>query len=106
MNIKKMIAVTVVCSAPCALHASEYLVEQKDKAFSKSEINVKVGDTIEFKNADPFNHNIFSLSDVKLFDLGSYPKGESRKVTFDQPGDVDVECAIHPSMMLKVKVSK
>jgi plastocyanin len=49
---------------------------------------------------------VFSASPVKSFDLGSYPQGQSRKVTFEQEGSVEVECAIHPDMKLKVEVSK
>ena len=106
MRTKKLIATIIVFSLPNLLHATEYLVEQKDKAFSQTKLKVKVGDKIEFKNADPFNHNIFSLSDTQLFDLGSYPKGETRKVTFEQAGIVDIECAIHPAMTLTVEVAQ
>lgn len=90
-------------------HAAEITVDQKDKAFSMNGakvelVKIKVGDTIHFKNQDPWFHNIFSLSDLKSFDLGSYPQGQSKPVVFDKPGNVDVECAIHPTMMLKVEV--
>jgi plastocyanin len=44
------------------------------------------------------------LSDAKLFDLGSYPQGQSKPVTFDKPGTVEVECAIHPQMKITVEV--
>jgi len=64
-----------------------------------------VGDSINFRNEDPYFHNVFSLSDAKTFDLGSYPQGQSKKVTFDKPGTVEVECAIHPNMKLVVEVS-
>lgn len=85
-------------------YAESYEVGQKDKAFTVKELKIKVGDTVKFTNNDPFFHNVFSLSDAKLFDLGSYPKGESREVVFDQPGQVEVECAIHPSMQMKIHV--
>lgn len=89
--------------------AAEITVGQKDKTFvmngAKVEtVSIKVGDTIAFKNEDPWFHNIFSLSDLKTFDLGSYPQGQSKSVTFDKAGTVDVECAIHPTMQLKVEV--
>ena len=64
-----------------------------------------MGDSINFRNEDPYFHNVFSLSDAKTFDLGSYPQGQSKKVTFDKPGTVEVECAIHPNMKLVVEVS-
>lgn len=89
-----------------SVHAAEFEVAQKDKKFSKSAISVKVGDAVNFKNEDSFSHNVFSLSDAKTFDLGSYPQGQSRKVTFDQPGTVEVECAIHPDMKMNVEVKK
>lgn len=89
-----------------AAHAADVEVTQKDKKFSQKSLKVKVGDSISFKNEDPFSHNVFSLSDTKTFDLGSYPQGQAKKVTFDKPGTVEVECAIHPDMMLKVEVQK
>jgi plastocyanin len=39
-----------------------------------------------------------------LFDLGSYPQGQSKSVTFDKAGKVEVECAIHPQMKMTVEV--
>jgi len=85
------------------------VVEQKDKTFvykgtKATTLKIKVGPTIQFKNLDPYFHNVFSLSDTKLFDLGSYPQGQSRSVTFDKPGTVEVECAIHPLMKMTVEV--
>lgn len=86
--------------------AAEHSVEQKNKAFAVKTIAAKVGDTVNFKNTDPFNHNIFSLSDIKSFDLGSYPQGQSRSVVMDKPGTVEVECSIHPDMKMVIEVTK
>jgi len=88
------------------ISGKEFTVDQKDKAFSLPSITVKVGDSIVFRNSDPFFHNIYSLSPIKIFDLGSYKQGESKSVVFDKAGDVEVNCAIHPNMKLKVKVEK
>jgi plastocyanin len=92
-----------------AAWAGEQTVEQKEKTFmvngaKVATLKVKVGDVVLFKNLDPYFHNVFSLSDAKLFDLGSYPQGQSRSVTFDKVGKVEVECAIHPQMKLTVEV--
>jgi plastocyanin len=89
-----------------SVFAAEYTVGQKDKAFSVTYLKVKVGDTVHFQNEDPFFHNIFSLSDIQSFDLGSYPRGKSRSVTFNHEGKVEVECAIHPEMHMVVEVTK
>lgn len=81
-------------------------VGQKNKEFTVKEITVKKGDSVEFLNEDPFFHNVFSLSDTTMFDLGSFPKGESKKVVFEDVGEVEVECAIHPNMKMKVIVEE
>lgn len=86
--------------------ALDQVIDQKDKQFSKKALKIKVGDSVEFRNSDPFAHNIFSLSDTKSFDLGSYTQGQSKKVTFDKPGTVEVECSIHPSMQMVIEVEK
>jgi plastocyanin len=86
--------------------SSEHVVGQKNKAFSAATLKVKVGDTVSFRNDDPFFHNIFSLSEVQSFDLGSFPQGQSRKATFTKPGAVEVECAIHPQMKMVIQVEK
>ncbi len=87
-----------------ASSAEEYTVGQKDKKFTVSNLQIKTGDTVKFLNEDPFSHNVYSLSEVKSFDLGSYPKGEARAVTFDKPGKVDVGCAIHYDMAMTIDV--
>ena len=100
----------LAAAAACA-HAKDVEVSQKGKTFMlqkahASSIRLKVGDTVSFRNDDPFFHNVFSSSPAKSFDLGSYPQGQSRKVTFEKEGTVEVECAIHPEMKLRVEVSR
>lgn len=99
--------VALACAMPAM--AEEYTISQFHKSFvvDKQQIEtlkIKVGDTINFRNEDRFFHNIYSLSDVKNFDLGSFRKGNFRAVTFDKPGIVPVECAIHPEMYMEIEV--
>lgn len=86
--------------------ANPQVVGQKDKKFTVDSLEIKVGDTVRFRNEDPFFHNVFSLSDAALFDLGSFPEGEHKDVTFEEAGVVDVECAIHPNMQMKIVVKE
>lgn len=106
MKTRLLIGVFVMAGILFSQHiwAKTYTVGQKNKKFTVKKLHVKVGDTVKFENNDPFFHNIYSLSDMKTFDLGSYPKGESRSVTFDKKGTVPVECAIHPNMYMEVIV--
>lgn len=92
-------------SLTAAVQAEEiHVVGQKDKDFTISELVIEQGDAVRFENQDPFFHNVFSLSDAALFDLGSFPQGEHRDVTFDEKGTVEVECAIHPNMRMVIEV--
>ena len=106
MNNKSLVMILISFMIFVSLSAKELTIDQKDKVFSITAVSVKVGDIINFRNSDPFFHNIYSLSPIKIFDLGSYKQGESKSVTFDKPGTVEVNCAIHPSMKLKVTVEK
>ena len=94
-----------VALAGNALAADEHVVAQKNKAFSVKKLTVKVGDSIKFVNEDSFAHNVFSLSAAKSFDLGSFGNGGSKTVTFDKPGKVEIECAVHPDMRMDVEVT-
>ena len=108
MRNKYLTSVFLVLSAVLntAAFAAEFEVGQKDKAFTSTALEVKVGDSVKFKNEDPYFHNVFSLSDAKTFDLGSFPQGDAKAVTFEQPGEVEVECAIHPDMVMVIKVAE
>lgn len=86
--------------------AGEHVVSQKGKAFAPGKLVVQQGDSVKFVNDDPFAHNVFSLSDTKSFDLGSYGQGLAKSVVLDKPGTVDVECAVHPDMKLTIEVRK
>jgi plastocyanin len=74
------------------------VLAQRQQAFSERVLSCVVGTVVDFPNQDPIFHNVFSVSPVKRFDLGKYPKGHSKQVRFDKPGLVQVFCDIHPSM--------
>ena len=73
-------------------------LDQKNETFVPYVLAVTVGSTVDFPNSDRIYHNVFSLSKPKRFDLGRYPRGQSRSVRFDQPGVVRVFCEIHSHM--------
>jgi plastocyanin len=85
--------------------ATDHAVAQKDKAFSTTAITVKAGDRITFTNADSITHNVYSVTKGYEFDLKTQTPGHSDTVPFPKAGSVDVECAIHPKMKLKVTVA-
>ncbi len=76
----------------------EASLDQRNEAFFPYVLAVQVGTTVSFPNDDRTYHNVFSFSKAKRFDLGRYPRGESRSVRFDRPGVVRVFCDIHAHM--------
>jgi plastocyanin len=74
------------------------VLDQRNLAFSPDVLAVRVGTTIDLPNNDRVFHNVFSFRDGKVFDLGMYPVGASRQVTFDRPGLSRIFCNIHPGM--------
>ncbi|HIA07679.1 MAG TPA: methylamine utilization protein [Chromatiaceae bacterium] len=108
MNQRLVTSIIAIASglimASGAAVAKEYTVGQAGKAFTQDKITISVGDVVHFENNDPFFHNVFSLSSTKTFDLGSYPKGDARSVTFDEPGVIEVECALHGDMFMLIEV--
>ncbi len=73
-------------------------MDQHQRRFEPEVVAVPVGSTVTFPNSDPIFHNVFSLSKAKPLDLGNYKAGESRTVTFGQPGIVQLFCHLHPNM--------
>jgi plastocyanin len=74
------------------------------KEFSPRVLVVPVGSTVSFPNYDPFNHNVFSLSEENPFDLGLYGRGETRTIRLDKAGLVQVYCNVHAQMSALVVV--
>ena len=75
-----------------------YTLLQKNRSFTPHLQVIPVGSVVNFPNADPFFHNVFSLFEGKRFDLGLYEAGSSRSVTFSREGASYIFCNIHPEM--------
>ena len=88
-----------------ATESAKASIEQKDRRFVPDLVVVPAGSTISFPNFDPIFHNVFSLSKAKSFDLGNYPEGQSRVVTFPVPGVVAVYCHLHSNMAASIVVA-
>jgi plastocyanin len=81
-----------------------YAMAQEDEQFVPHVLPVVRGATVDFPNHDDVFHNVFSLSSARSFDLGRYPRGASRSVTFNAPGTVQVFCHIHADMSAVILV--
>ncbi len=83
---------------------SKIRMRQKNKTFLPHVLVVPVGATVEFPNDDPIFHNAFSNYNGQLFDIGLYPPGATRSITFRREGVVRVFCNIHAAMSAVIVV--
>lgn len=73
-------------------------IRQRDATFDPSFLVVAAGQRVWLPNDDTIYHNVFSYSKPNDFDLGLYPRGETRSVLLDASGVVRIYCSIHESM--------
>lgn len=97
--MKNILLSLVVASS---LFAADHVIDQKGKTFMPRAITVAVGDTITFKNSDPFAHNAYTDDVKNEFDIGMQSPGKPVTTKIVAAGVFNVECAIHPNMLLEV----
>ena len=79
-------------------------LRQAHETFIPHVVAITRGSTVDFPNDDPIFHNVFSLSGAGTFNLGRYPKGQSRPWKFTKAGIVKVFCDIHSHMSATIVV--
>jgi len=100
--VLKTLLISLVLTA--SANAANHIIDQKNKTFIPHAITVAVGDTITFKNSDPFAHNAYTDDEENEFDIGMQAAGTDAKIAVKAVGVFSVECAIHPNMLLEVTV--
>lgn len=105
--MRKLISLTLVVFVGLSVGAmaANLTITQKGRIFSAENVTVKKGEALTFVNDDSVPHNIISTSKGNEFNLGSQPPGAATDVTFKEPGDALVICAIHPRMKMTVKIT-
>ncbi|MBW2336979.1 MAG: hypothetical protein JRF47_09530 [Deltaproteobacteria bacterium] len=88
------------------LSKTKFVMDQQNLAFIPRVLPIPVGSTVLFPNNDKVDHNVFSMSRTKTFNLGSYEPGQSQTVVFDKPGIVEVRCDVHAEMAAYILVMK
>jgi plastocyanin len=82
--------------APPKEHAK---VDQLNLTFIPHVLPVLVGTTVDFQNSDAVLHNVFSPDAcAEKFNLGTWPKGQSRSFTFKKDCVATLLCKVHPEM--------
>jgi plastocyanin len=78
--------------------AAPVTLDQKGLRFVPRVLAVMKGTTVRFLNSDSVAHNVFT-PDGETYNLGSWPKGESKNHAFNQTGAYVQLCHIHPEMI-------
>jgi plastocyanin len=93
-------------AADVDLSKAKFVMDQQNLEFIPHVLPIPVGSTVLFPNNDKVDHNVFSMSRKKKFNLGSYTPGESQTVVFDKPGIVELRCDVHAEMAAYILVMK
>ena len=74
-------------------------INQSSRIFQPHVLPVIVGTTVDFLNADPYLHNVFSPEAcADKFNLGTFGKGEKKSHTFRKECFTPLLCIVHPEM--------
>jgi plastocyanin len=82
--------------------AAPVKMDQKSLLFVPHVLPIMRGTTVRFLNSDAEPHNVYSPEG--RYNLGTWPPGESRDYTFEQPGIFTQLCRIHPDMLAFIVV--
>ena len=95
-----------VTEAVASLHAESReargataVMDQRDSTFVPGVLPVQVGTAVSFPNSDKVQHQVYSFSTPKPFELPLYSGTPAAPVLFDRPGVVVVGCNIHDWMI-------
>ncbi|MBT5472398.1 MAG: hypothetical protein HOK41_17475 [Nitrospina sp.] len=100
-NLKNLIVyLEPADSSKLKLEPKLHKIMQKGRQFNPNIIVVSPGDKIQFLNDEDreIDHNIYSLSRLKNFDLGLGERGSILEVTLDKKGYGNFYCSVHKLM--------
>lgn len=105
MKSMRMIVAFAFIAGTTVAFAAERTIGQKGKVFSEAEVALKKGETLVFVNDDNIPHNVLSTTPGHQFNMGLIGPGNATPVTFDKAGNIQIFCAMHPTMKMVVKVT-
>jgi plastocyanin len=81
-------------------------IDQRNMTFKPRVLPILAGTTVDFLNSDDVLHNVYSPDKCcGKFNLGSWPKGQTKSYTFSEAGCfATLLCNVHPEMQGNVIV--
>lgn len=75
------------------------VVDQLNLTYVPRVVALQRGTVVDFPNSDAVRHNVFSPPTAALqFNLGTYPTGVVKEVSFDVVGETPLLCNVHAEM--------
>jgi plastocyanin len=75
------------------------IMDQRQKQFVPNVLVVQTGTGIDFPNSDQIEHQVYSFSPAKTFQLSLYAGHKYPPIVFDHAGLVVIGCNIHDQMI-------
>ena len=101
-----LLAASVLSGAGAATAAqpkpTTHTVDIEAMQFSPATFDVKAGDTVIWRNKDPFPHNV--AANNKGFRSGAIPAGQSWSFKARKKGEFAYVCTLHPNMKAALRV--
>ena len=99
-KLKNIIVFLEPANKKAADAVKKYKVTQKGRVFDPAVTVVIAGSEVIFINDEEreIDHNIYSLSRTRKFDVGLVSKGSELVVDFPKPGIVKYYCSVHKNM--------
>ena len=102
-----VIAGVLLLLAGGTAEAADHQIAIKNMKFSPAKVSAKLGDTLTFVNNDPDDHDLYTSSAGFGVNLPNVAKnGGTAQMALHKAGHFDLECGLHPNMLLKVSIAK
>jgi len=83
--------------------ATLHKVSIANMAFNPTNLTIKAGDSVEWKNRDSAEHT--ATDKGKTWDTGILRRNKTSTIAFSTPGEFDYYCEVHPNMRGKITVT-
>jgi len=94
-----------VSGKPPATKPLPAVIDQIKRRFVPMVSAVQTGASVTFPNKDNIEHDVYSFSPAKRFELKLFAKDQARSVLFDRPGVIAIGCNIHDNMVAYIYVT-
>lgn len=95
-------ALTIATQKPALAAKTHHEIQIKEFAFEPSHVQVRVGDTLKWTNADLAPHT--ATADEFGWDTGEITKGESAELIVTKDMETSYFCAFHPHMKATIEI--